>query len=204
MILAHWIAIFSLFYYTQAYLKVQGYSFLLPCFVGCKSEMSSLWNTDVSYHLYVVILPLFNGFLAQNWAYRFHIFHKTVIILLCVWEGLFLLLKYRMCQLTVSAPPCLVCSWAQQHRSVDRSLLSCGRKKACVRRGFSIKVVNKGIVLIWRKYRVCSLYRCCLGSRRSTVFLMLSAHIAVFVVIFVTLSLCQCVCRQEVQWVEVC
>lgn len=164
--------------------------------------MFSWLNTDVSY-LYVVILPLFSGFLAQNRAYRFHIFHITVIPL-CVWESLFLLLKYRMCQLIVSAPPCLVCSSAQQHRSVDRSLLSCGRKKACVRRGFSVKVVNKGIVLIWRKYRACSLCRCCLGSRRSTVFLMLSAHIAVFVVIFVALSLCQRVCRQEVQWVEVC
>lgn len=103
--------------------------------------------------------------------------------------------------LTAFAPQCLVCSWAQQRRSVDQSLFSCGRTKVCVRRGFSGKVVNKGIVLIWRKYGACSRCRCSLGSWQSAVF---SPHIAVFVVIFVALCLCQRVCRQEVQWVEVC
>lgn len=155
------------------------------------------WNTDISNHLCVVIWSLFKWFLAQNRAYRFDIFRHTAMMKLP--SFVLELCCFFFCQLSVSAPPGLVCSWAQQHRNVDRSLLSCGKKKAFVRWGFSVKVVNKGIVLIWRKYRECFRCRCCLGS-----FLMLSPHIAVFVVIFVALSLCQRVCRQEVQWVEVC
>lgn len=133
------------------------------------------------------------------WHISSHRHDETAII--CVREGLFLLLSVDS---VCPARPCPQLSSAAPQCWVDRSLLSCGRKKAFVRRGFSVKVVNKDIVLIWRKYRACFRCRCCPGSRQSTVSLMLSPHIAVFVVIFVVLSLCQRVCRQEVQWVEVC
>ncbi len=103
--------------------------------------------------------------------------------------------------LTAFAPQCLVCSWAQQCLCWPISVFMWEDESVC-EGGFSRKVVNKGIVLIWRKYGACSLCRCSLGSRQIAVF---SPHISVlFVVIFVVLCLSQRVCRQEVQWVEVC